>query len=64
MAYDIMVDQYENKSLIIHSHIRSLFQTSNVQQPSAFELRKLHHHIISHYRLIKALQQPVAQWDA
>lgn len=64
MAYDSLVDQYENKSLIIQSHIRSLFQTSQVQQPTAVELRKLHHHIVSHYRSLKALQQPVDQWDA
>jgi len=27
-------------------------------------LRKLHHHIVSHYRSLKALQQPVDHWDA
>jgi hypothetical protein len=52
-----MVDQYENKSLIIQSHIRSLFQTPQVQQLSAVELRKLY------YRSLKALQQPVDQWN-
>jgi len=28
MAYDTLIDRYENKSLIIQSHIRSLFQSS------------------------------------
>lgn len=64
MAYDAMVERYENKSLIIQSHIRSLFQTHEVQQPSAYELRQLHQHIVSHYRALKALKQPVEQWDA
>lgn len=56
--------QYENKSLTIQSHIRSLLQTPKVQVPSAVELRNLHHHISSHVRALKALGQPVMHWDA
>lgn len=64
MAYNTLIERYENKSLIIQSHIRSLFATPHVQQPSASELRKLHHHIVSQVRALKALQQPVKMWDA
>ncbi|KAE9522835.1 hypothetical protein AGLY_016797 [Aphis glycines] len=63
-AYNELVRQYENKSLTIQSHIRSLLQTPKVQVPSAVEIRNLHHHISSHVRALKALGQPVMHWDA
>lgn len=64
MAYSTLVERYKNKSLIIQSHIRSLFATPPVCQPFATELRKLHHHIVSQVRALKALNQPVENWDA
>jgi len=63
-AYNALVERYENKSLIIQSHIRSLFQTPQVHKPAANELRQLHHHVISQVNALKALDQPVEQWDA
>ncbi|XP_050062940.1 uncharacterized protein LOC126552291 [Aphis gossypii] len=64
MAYNTLIERYENRSLIIQSHIRSLFSKPQVNQPSATELRKLHHHVISQVRALKALKQPVEHWDA
>lgn len=64
IAFDTLVQRYENKSLIIQSHIRSLFQIQQVQKPTAVELRNLHHHVLSHVRALKALGQPVEHWDA
>lgn len=63
-AYNALVERYENKSLIIQSHIRSLFQTPQVHKPAANELRQLHHHVVSQVNALRALDQPVEQWDA
>lgn len=63
-AYDALVQRYEDTSLIIQSHIRSLFLTPQVQQSSANELRQLHHHVVSQVRALKAFDQPVDKWDA
>jgi len=63
-AYDTLVNRYENKSLIIQSHIRSLFQTPQVHEPAANELRQLHHHVLSQVNVLRALGQPVDEWDA
>lgn len=63
-AYDALVSRYENKSLIIQSHIRSLFNSPKVVHPCANSLRKLHHHIVSHVNALRSLQQPVDHWDA
>lgn len=63
-AYNALVERYENKSLIIQSHIRSLFQTPQVHKPTASELRQLHHHIVSQVNALQALGQNVQEWDA
>lgn len=47
-AYNTLVNRYENKTLIVQSHIRSLFESPKVEKASAHDLRKLHHHIVSH----------------
>lgn len=58
-AYDALVNIFENKSLIIQSHIRSLFQISQVHERAANKLRQLHHHVISQVNALRALGQPV-----
>lgn len=63
-TYEALVARYENNGLIIQSHIRSLFDSPKVQNASATELRKLHHHVVSHVRALEALCQPVSHWDA
>lgn len=63
-AYEALVEEYENESLIIQSHVRSLYETAHVDQPSASGLRQLHQHVMSHVRALRALNQPVDQWDA
>lgn len=63
-AYEELVKQYENKSLTIQTHIRSLLHSPKVNTASASELRKLYNHVVSHVRALKALNQPVQQWDA
>jgi len=63
-AYDALLMRYENKSLPIQSHIRSLLETKRVVTATAPELQKLHHHVSSHVKALEALQQPVNSWDA
>lgn len=64
VAYEELVRHYENKGFTIQSHIRSLLQTPKITVASASELRKLHHHVASHVRALRALGQPVMHWDA
>jgi len=64
VAYNELVRHYENKGFTIQSHIRSLLQSPKVMVASASELRNLHHHVASHVRALKALNQPVQHWDA
>lgn len=62
-AYNALVERYENKSLIIQSHIRSLFQTPQVKKPTASELRQLHHHVVSQVNALQAFGQNIHEWD-
>jgi len=64
VAYDELVHQYENKCLTIQSHIRALLHSHKVNTISAADLRRLHHHVSTHVRALKALGQPVQSWDA
>ncbi|XP_025407577.1 uncharacterized protein LOC112681547 [Sipha flava] len=63
-AYEALIARYENKSLTIQSHIRSLLDTPRVKVASTVELRNLHHHVISHIKALEALNQPIGEWDA
>lgn len=63
-AYDALLMRYENKSLTIQSHIRSLLDTQKVITATAAELQKLHHHVMSHVKALEALLQPIHSWDA
>lgn len=58
-AYNALVERYENQSLIIQPHIRSLFQTPQVQRSTASELRQLHHHVIPQVNALQTLGQNV-----
>ncbi|XP_025406355.1 uncharacterized protein LOC112680475, partial [Sipha flava] len=63
-AYQALTNRYENKGVIIQSHIRSLLDTPKVSIASATNLQKLHHHVMSNVNALKALEQPVEAWDA
>lgn len=55
-AFDELFKQYDNKALIIQTHIRALLHSPKVHTANSNELRKLHHHIVSHIRALQALQ--------
>jgi hypothetical protein len=63
-AYNTLKNQYDNKSVIIQSHIRSLLDTPKVLIASATNLEKLQHHVMSNVNAITALGQPIESWDA
>ncbi|KAL4149951.1 hypothetical protein QTP88_003802 [Uroleucon formosanum] len=48
---------------IEHTYTVNNTALTTFSQPSATELRKLHHHVISQVRALKALKQLVEHWD-
>lgn len=64
VAIERLKQRYDNKSLVIQSHIRSLLESPYVESPNATELQQLHSHVCSHVAALKALDQPIDKWDA
>lgn len=64
VAINRLRQRYDNPSLVIQSHIRSILETPHIQKPTASELQALHAHICVHIAALKAMNQPTDQWDA
>ncbi|XP_008183125.1 uncharacterized protein LOC103309446 [Acyrthosiphon pisum] len=64
VAIERLKQRYDNKSLTIQSHIRSLLESPHVENATATELQQLHSHVCTHIAALKALDQPVDKWDA
>lgn len=56
--------RYDNKSLIIQSHIRSILDSPRIEEASASSLQELHSHVCAHVAALRAIEQPVEHWDA
>lgn len=65
LALDRLKQRFDNKSLIIQSHISALIDTPRVaESPSSSELICFYGHVCSHVASLKTLGQPTDQWDA
>lgn len=66
--YEVVLEKlkqrYDNESLVIQSHVRSILDTPVIEESSAKALQKLHSHVSTHVAALRALGQPVDQWDA
>lgn len=62
IALKRLKQRYENKSMIIQSHIRAILDCPQVESTSAGELQSLHSRVASHTAALEALGQPVVQW--
>ncbi|XP_027839404.2 uncharacterized protein LOC114121329 [Aphis gossypii] len=56
--------RYDNRSLVIQTHIRALLDAPRAETASIEALQLLHSHIGCHVAALKALGQPIEQWDA
>jgi len=56
--------RYDNKSLVIQTHIRALLDSPRVETATTGSLQKLYSHIGAHVAALKALGQPIEHWDA
>lgn len=56
--------RYDNRSLVIQTHIRALLDAPHVEIPTVEALQLLHSHVGCHVAALKALSQPVESWDA
>lgn len=63
-AIQALKQRYDNKILVIQSHIRSILDSPRIDEVSAETLHKQHSHICTHVDALKAAGQPVEHWNA
>lgn len=59
----MLEDRFEQRSLLIHSHIREIMEFPSLKGESHAELRNLFDNFTKHLRSLKILDQPVEHWD-
>ncbi|XP_071646703.1 uncharacterized protein [Temnothorax longispinosus] len=64
VAWALVVERYDNRRIIIQSHIRALFDLSVISKESSTQLRSLVDAALRHTRALHALGQPTESWDA
>ncbi|XP_011869055.1 PREDICTED: uncharacterized protein LOC105562656, partial [Vollenhovia emeryi] len=64
VAWDILTERFENKNIIVHNHVKALFELPPVTKDSYNSLRDLSDSISQHLRALKSLDQPVDSWDS
>lgn len=64
VAWKILTERYENKTLLIHNHIQAIFDISPLNSKvSHLELRSLYDTTIEHLSALKALGENTDSWD-
>lgn len=63
VAWQLICDRYDNKRLLIHNHVSSLFNIESVTKESSVCLRHLIDHINKNLRALETLGEPVMHWD-
>lgn len=64
VAWRMLSERFEQKALIIHSHIRAIFEYQGSGRESHTELRNLFDTITKHLRSLETLGEPVSHWDS
>lgn len=64
IAWQMLVERYEQKGLIIHSRIRELYEYPRLNKESHTEIRDLYDTFIKNLRSLKALDEPTEYWDS
>lgn len=59
-----LIHRYDNRSLVIQSHIRSILDCPKVEEAAFQSLQELHSTMGTHVAALKAMGQPVEHWDA
>ncbi|KAJ8952342.1 hypothetical protein NQ318_017236 [Aromia moschata] len=60
----LLLPRYDNNKLLIHNHIKALFNGESIHRENASGLRKLIDDFSKNLRALEQLKQPVKEWDA
>ncbi|XP_071056865.1 uncharacterized protein, partial [Onthophagus taurus] len=63
IAWDLLCERYNNKRLLVHNHLKSIFGINTIAKESAIEIRTLIDDMSKHMRSLTSLDQPTKHWD-
>lgn len=63
IAWDLLKSHYENKKLIINSHVSCLLEFPSVIRDKHVSLKQFIMHLRTHLKALQVLGQPVEKWD-
>lgn len=63
IAIELLKKRYDNKLIIINSHIKVILDTPSIIKGNSTELREFLTQIRQHLNALRALQLPVEHWD-
>ena len=63
-AWNLLLERFENKSLLINNHIKAILHMPSITKESYANLRSIWDNMSNHIRALEVLGQPVKQWDA
>lgn len=64
IAWQMLQERYENKKLIIHNHLKAIFDHPVIIKESHLELRNLFDNITKHLRSLNSLGIQTDTWDS
>lgn len=64
IAWNLLQEWFENKSRIIHSHVKSLFEMESIPKESYTLLQTLVSNTLTHIRALTTLGQQTQHWDS
>lgn len=62
VARNMLLNRYENERIIIHKHLKALFDIPLIQKETYANLRQTIDQFQMHLRALEALKEPVSQW--
>ncbi|XP_052755676.1 uncharacterized protein LOC128201782 [Galleria mellonella] len=63
VAWELLLNRYNNSSLLVHNHVKALFTIQKLSKESPHALRKLTDIILRNLRALKILGEPTEYWD-
>ncbi|KAL0821094.1 hypothetical protein ABMA28_005724 [Loxostege sticticalis] len=63
VAWELLLNRYNNNRLLVHNHVKSLFSIAKISKESPHTLRRLIDTILKNLRALKILGEPVDHWD-
>lgn len=63
IAWELLMNRYNNSRLLVHNHLKSLFSMPTLTKEIPSQLRKLIDNVLKNLRALKILGEPTEHWD-